>query len=295
MKVAVLGGNGQLGTDIVRAFADNGDEVFALSHADVEIANRESVSNKLRELQPHIVVNTAAMHHVENCESEPGKAFAVNALGARNLALVARDIGSVLMHVSTDYVFDGSKGSPYDEGDPPRPLSVYGNTKLAGEYFVRCTVGKHFVLRTSAIYGNSPCRAKGGLNFIQLMLKLAKERGEVRVVDSEFVTPTSTPELARQIVALSRSDAYGLYHATAEGACSWYEFAHEIFAITNTKVNLSVAGADEFPAKVPRPKYSVLENRALKLRGLNIFKPWQDGLHRYLGKAIESPPAKVCN
>jgi dTDP-4-dehydrorhamnose reductase len=283
MKVAVLGGNGQLGTDVVRAFADNGDEVFALTHADVEIANRESVSNKLRELQPHIVVNTAAMHHVENCESEPDKAFAINALGARNLALVARDIDSVLMHVSTDYVFDGSKRSPYDEGDPPRPLSVYGNTKLAGEYFVRCTVGKHFVLRTSAIYGNSPCRAKGGLNFIQLMLKLAKERGEVRVVDSEFVTPTATPELARQMVVLSRCEAYGLYHATAEGGCSWFEFAREIFALTNTQVSLKVAGPNEFPAKVPRPKYSVLENRGLKLLGLNTFRAWQDGLRDYLG------------
>ena len=283
MKVAVLGGNGQLGTDVVRAFADNGDEVFALTHADLEIANRESVSNKLRDLKPDIVVNTAAMHHVESCELEPDKAFAINALGARNLALVARDIGSVLMHVSTDYVFDGSKGSPYDEGDPPRPLSVYGNTKLAGEYFVRCTVGKHFVLRTSAIYGNSPCRAKGGLNFIQLMLKLAKERGEVRVVDSEFVTPTSTSELARQMVVLSRCESYGLYHATAEGACSWFEFAREIFALTDTKVNLKVAGPNEFPAKVPRPRYSVLENRGLKLLGLNTFRPWQDGLRDYLG------------
>jgi dTDP-4-dehydrorhamnose reductase len=284
MKVAVLGSNGQLGTDVVRAFADNGDEVFALTHADVEIANRESVSSKLHELQPDIVVNTAAMHHVENCESEPDKAFAINALGARNLALVARDIGSVLMHVSTDYVFDGSKGSPYDEGDPPRPLSVYGNTKLAGEYFVRSIAGKHFVLRTSAIYGKSPCRAKGGLNFIQLMLKLAKERGEVRVVDSEFVTPTATPELARQMVVLSRCEAYGLYHATAEGGCSWFEFAREILALTNTQVSLKVAGPNEFPAKVPRPKYSVLENRGLKLLGLNTFRAWQDGLRDYLGQ-----------
>ena len=150
-------------------------------------------------------------------------------------------------------------------------------------------------MRTSGLYGKAPCRAKGGRNFVELMLKLAKERGEVRVVDSEWVTPTSTRELARQIVALSRSDAYGLYHATAEGACSWYEFAHEIFAITNTKVNLRSLGQNEFPAKVPRPKYSVLENRALKLLGLNIFKPWQEGLHEYLGKAIASPPAKVCN
>ena len=283
MKVVVVGSNGQLGSDAVRAFVDNGDDVFPLTHADIEIANAESVTSKLRELQPALVVNTAAMHHVENCELQPDRAFAVNALGARNLALAARDIGAVLIHVSTDYVFDGDKTSPYEEGDPPRPLSVYGNSKLAGEYFVRSSLDKHFVLRTSAIYGKSPCRAKGGLNFIQLMLKLAKERGEVRVVDSEFVTPTSTSDLVRQIVALSRCESYGLYHATAEGACSWLEFAREIFALTNTKVNLKVAGPNEFPAKVPRPKYSVLENRGLKRMGLNTFRPWQEGLRDYLG------------
>ena len=287
MKVAVLGSNGQLGNDVVRAFADNGDDVLPLTHADIEIADRESVANKLRELQPGIIVNTVAMHHVENCELQPEKAFAINALGARNLAVVARELGAVLMHVSTDYVFDGSKGSPYEEEDPPRPLSVYGNTKLAGEYFVRSTLDKHFVLRTSAIYGKNPCRAKGGLNFIQLMLKLARERGEVRVVDSEFVTPTATPELARQMVVLSRCESYGLYHATAEGSCSWYEFAREIFTLTNTKVNLKVAGPNEFPAKVPRPRYSVLENRALKSHGLNMFEPWEVGLRKYLQQEAE--------
>jgi len=282
MKVVVVGSNGQLGSDVVRAFMDNGDDVLPLTHADIEIANGESVAKKLSQLLPGIVVNTAAMHHVENCELRPDSAFAVNALGARNLALAARDIGAVLIHVSTDYVFDGDKTSPYEEGDLPRPLSVYGNSKLAGEYFVRSSLDKHFVLRTSAIYGKSPCRAKGGLNFIQLMLKLAKERGEVRVVDSEFVTPTSTSDLARQMVALSRCDSYGLYHATAEGACSWFDFAREIFTLTNTKVNLKVAGPNEFPAKVPRPKYSVLENRGLKLLGLNTFRPWQEGLRDYL-------------
>jgi dTDP-4-dehydrorhamnose reductase len=283
MKVLVVGGNGQLGTDVVRAFQDNGDDAMALMHADLEIADGESVANKLRELQPAMVVNTAAMHHVENCELQPDRAFAVNALGARNLARAARDIGSVLIHVSTDYVFDGGKASPYEEEDLPKPLNVYGNSKLAGEYFVRSTLDQHFVLRTSAIYGKSPCRAKGGLNFIQLMLKLAKERGEVRVVDSEFVSPTPTSDLAQQMVVLSRCESYGLYHATAEGACSWFEFAREIFALTDTNVNLKAAGPNEFPAKVPRPKYSVLENRGLKLLGLNTFRPWQEGLRDYLG------------
>jgi dTDP-4-dehydrorhamnose reductase len=278
----VIGANGQLGSDVVAAFASHGDEVAPLAHSDIELSNIDSVSVRLQALRPHVVVNTAAMHHVENCEREPEKAFAVNGLGTRNLALAAHDIDATLMHVSTDYVFDGAKGSAYEESDAPNPLNVYGNTKLSGEYFVRCTTKKHFVLRTSAIYGRSPCRAKGGLNFIELMLKLAKERGEVRVVDSEFITPTSTAELARQMVALSRADCYGLYHATAEGSCSWHEFAREIFDRTGIKVNLMVAGPNEFPAKVPRPKYSVLENHGLKSHKLNVFKPWEEGVREYL-------------
>jgi dTDP-4-dehydrorhamnose reductase len=282
MKIAVIGANGQLGTDVVNAFTRNGDEVVPLTHTDIELSNIDSVSSCLKPLQPQVVVNTAAMHHVEKCEQEPEKAFAVNGIGTRNLAQVVRELGATLMQVSTDYVFDGAKGKPYEETDAPNPLNVYGNTKLAGEYFVRSTVDKHFVLRTSAIYGNSPCRAKGGLNFIELMLKLAKERGEVKVVDSEVVTPTSTAELGRQMVALSRSEFYGLYHATAEGCCSWHEFAREIFSVTKTKVNLKIAGPNEFPSKVPRPKYSVLENRALKSHKLNIFRPWQEGVRDYL-------------
>ncbi len=282
MKIAVVGADGQLGVDVVSAFSRNGDEVSSLTHADIELSDIDSVSNRLKDLRPNVVVNTAAMHHVENCEREPQKAFAVNGLGARNLALVAREFDATLFHVSTDYVFDGAKQSPYEETDAPRPLNVYGNTKLSGEHFVRGTCERHFVLRTSAIYGKNPCRAKGGLNFVELMRKLARERGKVRVVDSEFVTPTRTTEIARQIVALSRSDSYGLYHATAEGSCSWHAFAAEIFRLTNTKVTLEIAGPNEFPAKVPRPLYSVLENCALKSRGLNVFKPWQDGLREYL-------------
>jgi dTDP-4-dehydrorhamnose reductase len=282
MKIAVIGADGQLGVDVVNAFVRNGDDVSSLTHADIELSDIDSVASRLKQLRPHVVVNTAAMHHVENCEREPHKAFAVNGLGARNLALVSREIDATLIHLSTDYVFDGAKQTPYEETDVARPLNVYGNTKLSGEHFVRGMCDKHFVLRTSAIYGKSPCRAKGGLNFVELMLKLARERGKVRVVDSEFVTPTRTTEIAQQIVALSRSDAYGLCHATAEGSCSWHAFAGEIFRLSNTKVTLEVAGPNEFPAKVPRPMYSVLENRGLKSRGLNVFQSWQDGLREYL-------------
>jgi dTDP-4-dehydrorhamnose reductase len=294
MKVTIIGANGQLGSDVVQAFVADGAEVCSLTHADVDISNMDSVSNVLRTLRPDLVVNTAAMHHVERCEEKPDIAFAINALGARNLARAVQEIQATLMHASTDYVFDGNKGVPYTEQDAPAPLNVYGNTKLAGEYFVRTGCEKHFVLRTSALYGASPCRGKGGLNFVELMLKLARERGEVRVVDSEMVSPTCTAELARQMVVLSRSDSYGLYHATAEGSCSWYEFAHQIFALTGTVVRLRVAAANEFPAKVPRPRYSVLENAGLKTLGLNVFGPWQAGLRQYLNQTrpvTEAVPA----
>jgi dTDP-4-dehydrorhamnose reductase len=284
MKIAVIGANGQLGHDVVRAFAVQGDEVQSFNHQDVELSSLDSVVACLRSAQPEVVVNTAAMHHVENCEQQPARAHDVNVVGAKNLATATRDLGSLLIHVSTDYVFDGKKSEPYIETDEARPLNVYGRTKLEGEQFVQETNPRHYVLRTAALYGSHPCRAKGGQNFVDLMLRLARERGRVRVVDSEFTSPTATADVARQIAALSRSDAYGLYHATAEGSCSWYEFAQEIFRVADVPAKLEVAGADEFPAKVPRPAYSVLENRGLKFHDLNLFRPWQEGLNSYLSE-----------
>jgi dTDP-4-dehydrorhamnose reductase len=282
MNIAVIGANGQLGSDVVSAFSAAGDSVQALAHADIELAEFESVSGVLGKVRPEVIVNTAAMHHVDKCEADPAEAYAVNGIGARNLAQVANNVGALLIHVSTDYVFDGSKGAPYEETDAPLPLNVYGNTKLAGEYYVRSIAKRHQVLRTSGIYGKEPCRAKGGLNFVEIMLKLAREKGKVRVVDDEFVSPTYTGEIAEEIVVLSRSGLNGLFHATAEGSCSWLEFAREIFELTGTKVVLEAAAPGEFPAKVLRPKYSVLENKALKSQGLNRFRPWQEGLRRYL-------------
>ncbi|MFZ3367161.1 MAG: dTDP-4-dehydrorhamnose reductase [Candidatus Sulfotelmatobacter sp.] len=284
MKIAVIGANGQLGHDVVCAFADQGDEVRALTHEDIELSSLESVAACLRSTRAEVVVNTAAMHHVESCEQQPGRAHEVNVVGARNLATATRDLGSVLIHVSTDYVFDGAKGEPYVESDQARPLNAYGRTKLEGEQFVQHINPKHYVLRTAALYGNHPCRAKGGQNFVDLMLRLARERGRVRVVDNEFTSPTATADLARQIAALSRYEVFGLYHATAEDSCSWYEFAREIFRVADVSVALEVASPNEFPAKVPRPAYSVLENRGLKAHNLNLFRPWQEGLHNYLSE-----------
>ena len=282
MKIAVIGANGQLGTDVVDAFIGRGDAVSSLTHSEFEITSPESVRECLEKASPAIVVNTAAMHHVENCEKEPTTAYAVNTIGVRNLARVTRDLGAKLVHVSTDYVFDGDKRSPYEEDDAPLPLNVYGNSKLAGEYFVRTLNPRHFVVRTSALYGAHRCRGKGGRNFVDLMLELARTKGKVRVVKDEFISPTPTRDLARQIVRLSQCEFFGLYHATSEGSCSWYEFAKEIFEVADVKVTLEAASPGEFPAKTPRPAYSVLENRGLKKNGLNEFRAWQDGLREYL-------------
>jgi dTDP-4-dehydrorhamnose reductase len=285
MNVAVIGATGQLGVDVVQEFVRNGDRVCPVSHAEVEICSLNTVREVLTAAKAELVVNTAAMHRVESCEDQPSKAYEINAIGARNLALVARELDAVLVHIGTDYVFDGSKRTPYLESDPALPLNVYGNTKLAGELFVQSAANKYFILRTSALYGKSPCRAKGGLNFVEVMLKLAAERDELRVVNDEVVSPTSTVELAKQIVLLSRNENFGIYHATAEGSCSWYEFALKIFEIADVKTNLVVAGLNEFPAKVPRPKYSVLENHGLKKLGLNSFGSWEEGLRSYLAAA----------
>jgi len=286
MKVAVIGAEGQLGSDVCDEFEKNSDDVHRVNHAMLDVALLDSVAASLSEIRPDIVVSTAAFHNVEKCEHDPFTAFSVNALGARNLAEVTREIGALFIHISTDYVFDGTKLQPYEETDTPQPLNVYGNSKLSGEYFVRSIAERYFILRTSALYGKHPCRAKGGLNFVELMLKLAQEREVIKVVDSEIVTPTSTAELARQIVEVSRCDAFGLYHATAEGSCSWYEFAREIFALAERKVHLVAAGPHDFPAKVARPAYSVLENRGLKAIRLNGFSDWRHGLKTYLGLPV---------
>lgn len=288
-KVAVIGGNGQLGSDVVEAFSPRA-EVGSLTHEDLELVSLDSVAATLCRLRPELVVNTAAMHHVENCERDPERAFAVNALGARNLAQVTQDLGALLVHVSTDYVFDGRRpvgqqNVPYTECDLPLPLNVYGNSKLAGEHFVRTINARHIVLRTSALYGRRPCRAKGGRNFVERMLERGRERGEVRVVADEKVSPTATHELAQQIVALSEANVYGLFHATSEGSCSWHEFACEIYAIAGLAVRCLPARPDEFPAKVARPAYSVLENARLKQLGLNRLRDWREGLRDYLAQA----------
>lgn len=279
-KVAIIGADGQLGTDLVRAFSEK-HEIVPLTIQDIRVEDADQVRSVLSGIQPDVILNTAAYHRVPDCESHQSLAFEVNAIGAQNVAKAARKLKAVTVYYSTDYVFDGAKGSPYLETDTPNPQSVYAISKLAGEYLTRHYCDRHFVVRVSGIYGRVPSLVKGG-NFITTMLKLAGEKPEVRVVGDEILTPTPTEEIARNSLDLVDTEAYGIYHMTSEGACSWYEFASVIWSTLDLKTPLRRAKVSDFPQTVQRPTYSVLENAGLKSLGINRMSPWKDGLVRFL-------------
>lgn len=280
MKLAVIGANGQLGTDLQQVLSAEHD-VIALNHADVEITDIDSLKKVLSSTKPEIVLNTAAYHVVPEAEKFPDKAFRINGTGTLNLARVCQDLGIHFVHYSTDYVFDGKKQKPYTEADCPNPLSVYANSKLAGEYFALNYSDKSYVVRVSGIYGSVPCRAKGG-NFITTMLKLAKEKSEVRVVNDEILTPTPTYYIAKNTAALIKTDAFGLYHMSCEGQCSWYEFARVIWEMLQLETPLHAASVKDFPLVVKRPFYSVLENKNLNNLGINEMPDWKVALKEFL-------------
>jgi len=282
--VTVLGANGQLGSDVCLAFAERGWIVRPLIHTDLDIAiaTERQMSEILGDGAPSVVVNTAAFTDVPRCEIEPERAFAVNAEAVRRLGRACGTLGARFMHLSTDYVFDGAKRVPYVESDAPHPIQVYGTTKLAGEGFASAEAPRWSVVRTSGLYGAKPCRGKGGANFVSTMLRLARERGEVTVVDDEWVTPTYTKDLAEQLERIAAADATGLFHATPQGQVTWHDFAAAIFEITGTRVALKRTTAAQFPGKVRRPAYSVLENAALKTLGLDAMPDWRSSLERFL-------------
>ena len=260
--------------------------MVGLGHDDVDITDDAAVRALLERLHPEVVVNTAAFHNVPKCESMPEQAYAVNAVAPWRLARACTEVGARLVHVSTDYVFDGAKRAPYVESDVPAPLNVYGTSKLAGEHAVLAN-GPHQVVRSSGLYGLRPCRAKGG-NFIDTMFRVAAERPEVRVVDDEVLTPTCTTDLAVQIRVLALEGPPGLYHATAAGACSWYEFARAIFALGGLRTPLAPTSSGDTPSPVRRPTYSVLENAALARLGLDRMRPWQDALADYMHRRLSA-------
>jgi len=283
-KVAIIGADGQLGSDLRLAFQGRAETV-GLAHSDIEITRKDSVDSCLNGHRPGIVVNTAACHDLNRCEGDPVLSFAINAAGARNLALWCRDNGALLVHVSTDYVFDGRRDTPYVEGDCPAPLNQYGITKLAGELSIASVTDRHAIVRTGGLYGTHPCRGKPARNFVEMFLGLTKGKEVQDFGGDEVNTPTFTEPLAAQLVALAGSGATGLFHATCEGACSWFEFGEEILRQTGSPTRLvHRPPAPPNPAAVKRPAYTVLENRRLKELGLDRMPDWREALRGYLAK-----------
>ncbi len=275
----LIGANGQLGQELRQVFSDH--DLIPLTHADLEVTDRKQAEETLDRLAPELILNTAAYHRVDECEEFPARAYEVNALAVRHLAQWSRAHEAVLLHFSTDYVFDGRLRRPYTEADPPAPLSAYAVSKLAGEFFIRAIHERHFIIRTCGLYGIAGSSDKGG-NFIETMLRLASEGKEIRVVDDQVLTPTSAKELARKVRQLVETRAYGLYHTTNDGACSWYEFAAAIFELSGLKPRLEPTTSAAFGARANRPAYSVLDNANLRSLGLDDLRHWRDALADYL-------------
>ena len=282
MRIVILGSNGQVGSDLVRVLRDShAADVVALSRADLDITEKLTLVDKLGKHNPDVIINCSVYHPVDECETNPDRSFAVNAIAVRDLALAAKDLHASLVHLSSDFVFDGEQGRPYCEEDPVRPLSVFGISKVAGEQLLRAVLPSHFIIRTSGLYGLTGSRVKGG-NFVETMLRLGKQNGKVRVVDDLRMAQTSTQNLAKQVLALIGAKNYGTYHASDHGDYSWYEFAKKIFEYSGMTVAVIPVSWHDMPSVAPRPRYSVLENRQLRKLGLDQMQPIDTALQAYL-------------
>jgi dTDP-4-dehydrorhamnose reductase len=279
MRIAVVGAGGQLGRALLRRL---GGQCVPLTHGEIEIIDAASVRAALGRVRPDAVVNAAAYNLVDRAESEPAVAYAVNALGPRNLASYCADADIPLVHVSTDYVFgrEGNRSEPYRETDAPGPVSAYGVSKLAGEDFVRAPSRRNSVLRTCGLYGPVPTPGRG--NFVETMLRLADERDELTVVQDQRCTPTHVDDLAAAIESVLHAGVGGLFHATSAGETTWHEFAGAIFQVAGRSTPVRAITSAEFAAAARRPTYSVLNcDRLADATGFR-FPSWQEALNRYL-------------
>jgi len=280
LKILVTGCRGQLGQELYRQIEarKQAREEFHLLATDVDtldITDAIQVENMVKREKPDVIINTAAYTKVDACETDEQTAFRVNALGARNLAVAAYNIGAKILQVSTDYVFDGTGNTPLREYAPVNPQSVYGKSKALGEQLVMTTNPRYFILRTAWLYGEGP-------NFVRTILKLAAERDELKVVDDQVGTPTSTVDLARCILDLIQTEHYGIYHGTCQGECTWYQFARMILELKGIKIIVKPVSTEELNLTAKRPAYSVLENFMLEMIGLNTFRRWEEALAEYL-------------
>lgn len=274
-KILITGCNGQLGRAIQKEYENDNAMLICTDVADLDIGDNAQVMRFVREQQPNVIINCAAYTAVDACEEAWDLAYKINAIGPRNLSIAAADTGAKLVHISTDYVFDGGGTSPYTELDTVGPVSAYGRTKLAGEQFVEQFATRFFMIRTAWLYGE-------GKNFVRTMLGLAEKHDEVRVVKDQLGTPTSAAEVARLIHMLEPTDNYGLFHGTCEGSCSWAQFASEIFRLVGKHVKVHYVTTGEYGSPAKRPAYSVLDNYMLRMTSSYRMADWEAALREYM-------------
>jgi dTDP-4-dehydrorhamnose reductase len=278
MKVLVTGANGQLGQELVKQLAVSKHQLYAFTKDELDITDQEQVVAICDELRPNVIINAAAYTNVDGAESNQELAFQVNAVGQRNLAVAAEKIAAKICYVSTDYVFNGQATSPYNEYSNVEPIGVYGQSKYAGEFLTQTLSTKYFIVRTAWVYGEF------GANFVKTMLKLAEERDELGVVHDQVGSPTNAVDLAQFLIELIDTEKYGIYHCTNSGICTWYEFAKEIFSLSNKNITVNPLTSEQFPRPAKRPAYSVLGDLALKMNGFAPRRHWKDALYEYLNK-----------
>lgn len=279
MKILITGAQGQLGLELQSQLKNlnNNHTLISTGSSTLDITDIDQVEKQLTEHEVDIVINCAAYTAVDQCEKDIETAYRVNALGPKNLAIICQKIGAKLVHLSTDYVFDGEKKTAYKEDDPAMPQSIYGKSKLLGEEYIKDFCSKYFIIRTAWLYGQ-------GDNFVETMLKLSKTNKELSVVSDQLGSPTSTKDLALVIINLMETQYYGTFHGVCRGQCSWYDFAKKIFELKNIKIKVNKITTGQYSQLAKRPKDSVMDNFMLELYGLNSFRHWEEALEDYLIK-----------
>ena len=257
MKVLVTGANGQLGYDVVKELQKQNIECFGVTRKDFDIIDFEETEKFITNYMPDVVIHCAAYTAVDKAEDEQGLCYLVNVSATENIAQICKKIDAKMVYISTDYVFDGTKDGFYEVDDKPKPVNVYGRTKLLGEQAVQKILNKYFIIRISWVFGEH------GNNFVKTMLKLGKERKEINVVADQYGSPTYTADLASLLIEMIKTDKYGIYHATNEGICSWAEFAEEIFKLAEMNVKVNCITTDEYPTKAKRPLNSRLSKEKI--------------------------------
>ena len=278
MRIIVIGSTGQLGTDLMKVL-EHEHVTIGLTHKQVEVTDWDSCQI-IKEHSPDVIINTAAFIKVDQCEEEPLKTFTVNAIGAKNIATISKEIEATTIFISTDYVFDGSKTEPYTEDDAPNPINTYGISKLAGELFTKQNP-KHYIIRVASLFGAAGASGKGG-NFIETMIAKAKKNEPISVVDDMWMSPTYTKDAASTIKKIIEAKLpFGTYHATNQGYCTWFQFAQEIFKITNLNPTLTPIKTNQLQMKAKRPQFSALKSIKLPKYGIKM-RDWKEALYDYL-------------